>query len=164
MIIADLASKRLGRSIITSSQYTLERTDMSCLLVTWFLWFLFRSRYSALSASERKQYCEWWWNDANRRMIREGLTKQQIREATSKANTALRPGCADLIRQCMQLGVPFVIVSAGFTDVIEGLLERYICRPLVPASHCIVIKTVACFRCDVMNRGPFLCIFPSCFY
>jgi hypothetical protein len=94
-------------------------------LVTLFSYFyFFHSKYSALSASERKQYCEWWWGDANRRMIRQGLTKQQIREATMKANTSLRPGCADLIQQCMQLGVPFVIVSAGFTDVIEGLLEK----------------------------------------
>lgn len=65
-----------------------------------------------------------WWSEANSIIHKRGLTRDAIRRAAQVSDTVLRPGFAELVKQCRERDVPFVVVSAGFADVIEGILER----------------------------------------
>ena len=90
--------------------------------------------YAEMTEEVRETFCNWWWSEANDIIHRRGLTRDDIRRAAHMSDTVLRPGFAELVKQCNDKGVPFVIVSAGFADVIEGILER----EGIDTSHCVV--------------------------
>ena len=69
-----------------------------------------------------------WWDAANRALLAHGADLgARLPGVIDEARMTLRPGAADLLQRCAELSIPVLVVSAGFADVIEGVLHRHGC-------------------------------------
>lgn len=66
-----------------------------------------------------------WWSRANELLVAHGgkLTKDDVECCVREADVELRPGALRWLRRLAHLRVPTLVVSAGFTDVVEAVLK-----------------------------------------
>lgn len=65
-----------------------------------------------------------WWVRANEVLISNGVPhKDDLTKIVAEAPVRLRPGARLLLKRLAKLGVPVLVVSAGYTEVITTFLE-----------------------------------------
>ena len=66
-----------------------------------------------------------WWRVANQILLAHAdqIKPETVSACVSAANVRVRPGASRLLRCLSNLGVPVLIVSAGYSDVVEAVLE-----------------------------------------
>jgi len=63
-----------------------------------------------------------WWGRANHLTTEHGLTLAGLRDMVDGAGMQGRPGLPSFLRACAEARTPVLVVSAGFTDLIEPFL------------------------------------------
>jgi len=85
-----------------------------------------------------------FWIHYHSYMVKHGVTKASIEEAIAdekkECGSLLRPGIRELLGKCQQHAIPVLIVSAGISQIIEGLFEAEAIS-LPPGSR-IIANTV----------------------
>ncbi|XP_049848673.1 7-methylguanosine phosphate-specific 5'-nucleotidase-like [Schistocerca gregaria] len=76
-----------------------------------------------LSHAEKVEYLEEWFASFFTRLTRENVSMEVLEKVASKAVVSFRQGTFHLLRLCQLFGVPFLVLSAGISQVIEKLLE-----------------------------------------
>jgi cytosolic 5'-nucleotidase 3 len=73
---------------------------------------------------ERVAAMEEWWDEANKLLLAERVTRETFARMIAKDNHNLyfRDGTHELITRCKELGVPFLIFSAGLGDLIDAAI------------------------------------------
>uniref|UniRef100_A0A7S4T6G2 5'-nucleotidase n=1 Tax=Ditylum brightwellii TaxID=49249 RepID=A0A7S4T6G2_9STRA len=66
-----------------------------------------------------------WWDRFHDSMIRNKVTKQDIKDSVDCSNTILRPGAVEVLDWLRRFNVPTTIVSAGITFIITEFLEKH---------------------------------------
>lgn len=77
-----------------------------------------------LSRTEKFAAMQAWWEKHFALLAKSGLTKSVIDKIISKHEIIFRTGTADLLKWTDKNKVPFVIMSASVTDMIEGILKQ----------------------------------------
>ena len=66
---------------------------------------------------------EEWFGTANALCLEHGLRRDMVAAMVAEAHVEGRPGLESLLDTCAACGVPLLVVSAGFSDMIEAFLE-----------------------------------------
>jgi hypothetical protein len=76
-----------------------------------------------LPDDEMLKLSEWWWNQVHKEMVEGGITKADVLRAIKAVDTTLREGVFEFISmvESNEDFVGLAVVSAGVSDVIEGL-------------------------------------------
>ena len=69
-----------------------------------------------------------WWGTANRLLLDHGWHGDMIGPTVAAAAPRPRPGLVSLLGACDATGTPLIVVSAGFSDIIEHFLEGLLPR------------------------------------
>lgn len=79
-----------------------------------------------------------WWEHANSVLVAEGRgIREQLPAMVRGANLSPRPGALAFLQQLADAHVPVLIVSAGYSDIIEEWLTVHRVAPVDPSLRCI---------------------------
>ncbi|ORY36683.1 pyrimidine 5'-nucleotidase [Rhizoclosmatium globosum] len=72
-----------------------------------------------------------WWSANHARIVDLNLSREDLRDivATTDAPVVFREGIFDVVKTCTELGLPFLVFSAGLYDVIKEILEQNSLKP-----------------------------------
>ena len=65
-----------------------------------------------------------WWEAQFHLMIQEGFKKEHLELMKGQDMIQLRPGVVEFMKEVSEMGVPMLVLSAGFGDMIEIVLEE----------------------------------------
>eukprot|EP00929_Paragymnodinium_shiwhaense_P092109 TRINITY_DN51998_c0_g1_i1.p1 TRINITY_DN51998_c0_g1~~TRINITY_DN51998_c0_g1_i1.p1 ORF type:complete len:295 (+),score=43.24 TRINITY_DN51998_c0_g1_i1:44-928(+) len=74
-------------------------------------------------AGRRKEKAKWWF-DTFCQLGAEYNFSEQVSESVSKSNTVPRESLAETVQMVTEFNVPFIVVSAGISQVILAILAR----------------------------------------
>ncbi|MFA5303044.1 MAG: hypothetical protein WC393_00720 [Candidatus Nanoarchaeia archaeon] len=77
-----------------------------------------------LPIAEKSKYMIKWWQEHLKIMIEHGMKKSVIDDIVQKNKTVYRQGFFEFSKMLNDLGIPFLILSAGLGDIIKGSLEK----------------------------------------
>mmetsp|Transcript_12212 Transcript_12212/g.14189 ORF Transcript_12212/g.14189 Transcript_12212/m.14189 type:complete len:364 (-) Transcript_12212:469-1560(-) len=68
---------------------------------------------------------QYWWEHINNMFVSHKISEEQIRQTVLHTRTTirLREGAKELLQELNRLHIPLTIVSAGFSHIIEDILE-----------------------------------------
>jgi len=104
------------------------------------LWSLTRHRFGVLAekpAEEQFALLDWWWDAAHTVMLQHGIEEAHVALAVKRANTLPRDGALEVMRKCVDKGIPVLVVSAGFSQVIKEFVRLH--DPALAASPLLEI-------------------------
>lgn len=100
-----------------------------------------KERDPQLSIEEKTAWMVEWWNAHMQVMIEEGAREEMFVKAAVESNHLFRARTDELLRITNELGIPFVIFSAGFRRMIEALLDSID----TPTTHTAVVSNELAF-------------------
>lgn len=65
-----------------------------------------------------------WYRQAHTLLLKEPLTPALLDSAARESKIALRPGTDAMLAKCHELGIPFIVMSAGLGNVIEAVMRQ----------------------------------------
>lgn len=118
---------------------------------------------TTISHQEKTEKMVEWWTKCNEIYIKEGLSRQKIRDIASHTKISYREGLEEFIQLTETKEIPLLVFSAGLKDIIEELLDsKKLLKPHMhvvsnsmifseePPHHCIAFKEPLI---HVLNKG-----------
>lgn len=64
-----------------------------------------------------------WWTDAHASLVAQKLSKTDLRLMAEQARLEIRPGVDQILIDCRDTAIPFLVFSAGIGNIIEEILK-----------------------------------------
>ncbi|KAI7902722.1 pyrimidine 5'-nucleotidase [Cokeromyces recurvatus] len=73
---------------------------------------------------EKVPYMMKWWQEAHENLVKQKLSKHDLQAMVQQVNLEFRAGLDQVLSQCKDSEVPFLVFSAGISNIIEELLKQ----------------------------------------
>ncbi|KAL9538544.1 hypothetical protein MBANPS3_010856 [Mucor bainieri] len=77
-----------------------------------------------MTHDEKVPYMMKWWIEAHASLIKQKLSKHDLAKMARQVNLEMRRGVEDVLINCRDTQVPFLVFSAGIGNIIEEILKQ----------------------------------------